>query len=130
VVLDTSALIAVLNAEPEAARIAAAIESDATRLISAASVVETGLVVESRYGLAGAREFDLLIAKAGLCIEAVTAQQAEVAREGWRRYGKGRHTAALNYGDCFSYALAKITGEPLLFKGEDFIHTDVTAVSY
>jgi ribonuclease VapC len=128
VVVDTSALVALLNMEPEAARMAAAIESDATRLISAATVLEAGLVVESRYGPGGGRELDLLIAKAGLSIEAVTPQQAEVAREGWRRYGRGRHSAGLNFGDCFSYALARISGEPLLFKGDDFIHTDITAV--
>jgi len=130
VVVDTSALIAVLNMEPEAARLAAALESDATRLISAVTVVEAGLVIESRYGSAGGRELDLFIAKASLSVEAVTPEQAEVAREGWRRYGKGRHSAGLNFGDCFSYALAKVTGEPLLFKGDDFTHTDVTAAAH
>jgi ribonuclease VapC len=130
VVVDTSALVALLTMEPEAARIAAAIESDASRLISAATVVKAGLVVESRYGPAGGRELDLLIAKASLSIEDVTAQQAEIAREAWRRYGKGRHAAGLNFGDCFSYALAKVSGEPLLFKGDDFIHTDIAAVAY
>ena len=78
----------------------------------------------------GARELDLLIAKAGLIVESVTSEQAEVAREAWRRYAKGRHSAALNFGDCFSYALAKTKGEPLLFKGVDFSHTDITAASY
>jgi ribonuclease VapC len=93
-------------------------------------VVEAGLVIESRYGSVGGRELDLLIAKAGLSIEAVTAEQADVARGAWRRYGKGRHSAGLNFGDCFSYALAKVTGEPLLFKGDDFTHTDITAIAY
>jgi ribonuclease VapC len=130
VVVDISALVALLNMEPESARMAAAIESDATRLISAATVVEAGLVVESRYGPAGGREFDLLVAKASLSIEALTSQQAEIAREAWRRYGKGRHSAGLNLGDCFSYALARLTGEPLLFKGDDFTHTDITPVVY
>jgi ribonuclease VapC len=129
-VVDTSALIALLSMEPESARLAIALESDATRLISAATVVEAGLVIESRYGSVGGRELDLLIAKAGLSIEAVTPEQADVAREAWRRYGKGRHSAGLNFGDCFSYALAKVTGEPLLFKGDDFTHTDVTAIAY
>ena len=129
-VVDTSALIALLGMEAEAARVAAALESEATRLISAATVVETGLVIESRYGAQGARELDLLIAKAELSIQPVTAEQAEVAREAWRRYGKGRHPAGLNFGDCFSYALARTSGEPLLFKGDDFIHTDITAVAY
>ena len=95
-----------------------------------AAVVETGLVIESRYGAQGGRELDLLIAKAELSIQPVTAEQAEVAREAWRRYGKGRHPAGLNFGDCFSYALARTSGEPLLFKGDDFIHTDITAVAY
>jgi len=130
VVVDSSALIAVLNMEPESARLAGAMEADANRLISAATVVEAGVVIESRYGSAGGRELDLFIAKATLSIEAVTAQQAEVAREAWRRYGKGRHSAGLNFGDCFSYALAKVMGEPLLFKRDDFTHTDITPVAY
>ena len=129
-VVDTSALTAILNMEPESARLAAALESDPIRLISAATVVEAGLVIETRYGPAGARELDLLIAKARFSIEAVTPEQAEIAREAWRRYGKGRHSAGLNFGDCFSYALAKMTGEPLLFKGDDFAHTDIAALSY
>jgi ribonuclease VapC len=129
-VVDTSALIALLGMEAEAARVAAALESDATRLISAATVLETALVIESRYGPQGGRELDLLIAKASLSIQPVTAEQAEVAREAWRRYGKGRHPAGLNFGDCFSYALARTSGEPLLFKGDDFIHTDITAAAY
>ena len=124
-VVDTSALIAVLNMEPESARLAAAMEADANHLISAATVVEAGVAIEERYGSAGGRELDLFIARASLSIEAVTAQQAEVAREAWRRYGKGRHSAGLNSGDCFSYALARVMGEPLLFKGDDFGHTDV-----
>ena len=128
-VIDTSALIALLGMEPEAALFAAAIEDDPTRLVSAATVVEAGLVVESRYGEAGGRELDLLIARAGMSVEPVTAQQADVAREAWRRFGKGRHPAGLNFGDCFSYALARVSGEPLLFKGEDFRQTDVGAVA-
>jgi len=116
--------------EPEASRIATALEPDPNRLISAATLVEAGIVIESRYGPAGARELDLLVAKAGIVVEPVTAEQADVAREAWRRYGKGRHSAGLNYGDCFSYALAKVKGEPLLFKGDDFPHTDLTAASY
>jgi len=116
--------------EREAARLAEAIEADQNRLMSAATLVETGLVIESRYGAAGGRELDVLIAKAGLSIEPVTAEQADVAREAWRRYGKGRHAAALNFGDCFSYALARTTGEPLLFKGDDFTQTDVSIVRY
>lgn len=129
-VLDTSALMALLGMEPEAARLAAAIEADATRLLSAATLVEASLVVESRYGPAGGRELDLLIAKAEIAIEAVTPQHADIAREAWRRFGKGRHAAGLNPGDCFSYALAKSSGEALLFKGNDFTQTDIAAVVY
>ena len=129
-VIDTSALIALLGMEPEAARLAAAIEADGTRLMSAASVLEAAVVIESRYGPDGGRELDLLVAKAGLSVEPVTAQQAEIAREAWRRFGKGRHPAGLNFGDCFSYALARVTGEPLLFKGTDFPQTDVAVVAY
>ena len=129
-VIDTSALIALLGMEPEAARLAAAIEADGTRLISAASILEAAVVIESRYGPDGGRELDLLVAKAGLSVEPVTAQQAEIAREAWRRFGKGRHPAGLNFGDCFSYALARVTGEPLLFKGTDFPQTDVAVVAY
>ena len=88
--VETSASVAVLNMEPESARLAAAMEGDANRLISAATVVEAGVVIESRYGSAGGRELDLFIVKASLSIEADTAQHAEVAREAWRRYGKGR----------------------------------------
>jgi ribonuclease VapC len=130
VVIDTSAVVAILRMEREAARLAEAIEADANRLMSAATLVETGLVIESRYGAAGGRELDVLIAKAGLSIEPVTAEQADIAREAWRRYGKGRHSAALNFGDCFSYALSRTTGEPLLFKGGDFTQTDVSIVRY
>jgi ribonuclease VapC len=129
-VIDTSALIAILCMEPEAARLVSAMEADATRLISAATIVETSLVIESRYGVEGGRELDALVAKAGMRVEAVTSDQSEVARDAWRRYGKGRHIAGLNYGDCFSYALARVTGEQLLFKGEDFAQTDIAAAMY
>jgi ribonuclease VapC len=129
-VIDTSAIVAILGMEPESARLAQAIEADPNRLISAATVVETGLVVESRYGAAGGRELDLLIAKAGFSIESVSVDHADIAREAWRRFGKGRHSANLNFGDCFSYALAKGTGEPLLFNGDDFTLTDIGIVRY
>jgi ribonuclease VapC len=130
VVLDTSALIAVLGMEPEAERLAAAIEADPIRLVLAATVVEAGIVIEARYGADGGRELDLLVAKAAFQVEAVTLEHACLAREAWRRFGKGQHPAALNLGDCFSYALAKSSGEPLLFKGTDFSQTDVLAVAY
>lgn len=129
-VIDTSALVAILSLEPEAARLAQAIEADPTRLISAATLLEAGIVMEARLGAAGGKELDLLVAKAGVVIEPLTADQASIAREAWRRFGKGRHAAALNFGDCCSYALARATGEPLLFKGTDFANTDIAAVSY
>jgi ribonuclease VapC len=87
-------------------------------------------VVEARYGGDGARELDLLIAKTGMTIEAFTSEQAQGARDAWRRYGKGSHIASLNLGDYLSYALPKGSGEPLLFQGADFSQTDVLAVAY
>ena len=129
-VIDTSALVAILSLEPEAARLAQAIEADPTRLISASTLLEAGIVIEARLGAAGGKELDLLVAKAGVVIEPLTADQASTAREAWRRFGKGRHAAALNFGDCCSYALARATGEPLLFKGTNFANTDIAAVSY
>lgn len=129
-VIDTSALLALLGMEPEAARLAQAIAADPVRLISAATLVEASIVVESRHGEPAARELDLAVARAGMVIEPVTAEQADTAREAWRRFGKGRHPAGLNYGDCFSYALARVTGEALLFKGNDFMQTDITRVAY
>ena len=94
-------------------------------LISAATVLEATIVLETRLGDAGGREFDLWLLKLGAEIVPVDAEQMDAARRAWRRYGRGRHPAALNYGDCFSYALALTRAEPLLFKGEDFGRTDV-----
>jgi ribonuclease VapC len=130
VVIDTSALVALLAMEPEAARLAQAIEADPVRLLSAAALVETSIVLESRQGEAAMRELDLLVARAGVQVEPVTVEHAELARQAWRRFGKGRHSAGLNYGDCFSYALSRATGEALLFQGNDFQQTDVVTVSY
>lgn len=126
-VIDASALVAILFGEAEAERFAEAIEEDATRLMCAASVLEASLVVESELGEEGGRELDLLLLKAGIDVVPFTKEQLEIARHAFRSYGKGRHPAGLNYGDCFSYALSKATGEPLLFKGEDFSKTDVRA---
>jgi ribonuclease VapC len=128
-VLDTSALLAVLLNEPEAPPFRLAIEADPVRLLSAASLVETAIVIEARVGEAGGRELDLLLQKAAIEIVAVTPEQAEIARHAFREFGKGRHPAGLNYGDCFSYALAQSLGEPLLFKGSDFSRTDVMVVA-
>jgi ribonuclease VapC len=128
-VLDTSALLALLFNEPEADDIAVAIDADPVRLVSAASYLETAIVVEARLGAAGGRELDLLLHKTAIEVVAVTFEQAELARETWRRFGRGRHEAGLNFGDCFAYALAGTSGEPLLFKGDDFRKTDVPRVS-
>src|ERR1700726_2483583 len=124
-VIDTSALAAIFFAEPERTTFLHAITAAASRLVSAASVLETGIVLEGRQGEAAGREFDLFVVRANLQIVAVDAEQADVARSAWRKYGKGRHQAALNFGDCFSYALAKFSGEPLLAKGTDFSLTDI-----
>jgi len=127
-VIDTSALLAVLFAEPEGEAFADAIEADQKRLVSAASALETAIVVEVRKGPAGGRELDLLFHRARVDIVAFGEAQVEIARDAWRRFGKGNHPANLNFGDCFSYALSKSSGEPLLFKGEDFSETDVSRV--
>src|ERR1700758_4431735 len=117
-VIDSSAIIAVLLNEANAARIAQAIESNSQRLLSAANLLEASIVIESRKGEAGGRELDLLLYRSAIEIVAVDQDQAEIARLAWRRFGKGRHPASLNYGDCFAYALAKRSGLPLLFQGD------------
>lgn len=124
-VIDTSAIVAMLADEPEAGRLEAAVEKDPVRLMSTASYLEAAIVIEARFGEPGGRELDLWLHRAGVELVAVAADQAETARIAYRRFGKGRHRAGLNYGDCFSYALAKVSGQPLLFKGDDFSHTDV-----
>lgn len=124
-VIDTSALVAILAGEPEQRALAEAIQADPVRLISAATLLEATMVIESRYGPAGGRELDLLLHRAKVQVVDVSAEQTEIARAAWRRFGKGRHPAALNYGDCFSYALARVSGERLLCKGDDFARTDL-----
>ena len=127
-VIDTSVLVSLLFDEPDADQFELAIEADPRRLMSAASILETSIVVESRFGEAGGREFDLLLYKAQIEIVAVTLEQIDIARHAYRTYGKGRHPAGLNFGDCFVYALCKLSGEPLLFKGAVFSQTDVEQV--
>ena len=127
-VIDTSALAAIFFGEPERQKFLSAITSAPARMISAATVLETGIVLESRLGDAAGREFDLFAIRANLQIIPVDAEQADLARSAWRRFGKGRHAAALNYGDCFAYALAKWTGEPLLAKGTHFASTDIAVL--
>ncbi len=126
-VIDTSAIVAIFFNEPDALHYRQRIAEDPVRLMSAATLVEVTMVIEGRFGEAGGTELDLWLQKANVDVVAVTADYADQARRAWRRYGKGRHPAALNYGDCFSYALALLTGEPLLFKGNDFSQTDVRA---
>jgi ribonuclease VapC len=127
-VIDTSALIAILLNEPEAVRFADAIAADARRLLSAASALETGIVIEARKGSAGGRELDLLLHRARIEVVPLTAGHVEIARDAWRRFGRGNHPAGLNFGDCCAYALAQSSGEPLLFKGQDFAATDIRSV--
>ena len=129
-VLDTSALLALLLNEAEAPAILQAIEADPIRLVSAATLVETAIVIESRVGEVGGRELDLLLHKAAIEVVAVDAGQADLARHAYRQFGKGRHPAGLNYGDCFAYALSQSAGQPLLFKGDDFSKTDVMVASW
>ena len=126
-VIDTSALVAILQDEPERRSFNQAIEAAERRAMSVASFVEASMIIESRYGPDGIRDLDLLIAKARIELVPVDAEQAHIARTAFRDYGKRRHAAGLNYGDCFAYALAKTLDEPLLFKGMDFSRTDVAA---
>jgi ribonuclease VapC len=128
-VIDTSALLAILLKEAEASEFVDRIADDPVRLISAANVLEASIVIEARLGDAGGREMDFLLQKMDASIVSVDAELADVARRAWRRYGKGRHPAALNFGDCFSYALAVTRNEPLLFKGDDFSQTDIVSAA-
>ena len=124
-VIDTSAVLAILQREPELRRFVEAIEAaDSTRM-SVASFVESSIVIESRYGAEGLRDLDRFISRARIELIPVDTEQGQLARSAFSRFGKGRHRAGLNYGDCFSYAAALNLGEPLMCKGDDFIHTDV-----
>jgi len=127
-VIDTSAILALLFNEPEADDIEVAIDADPVRIMSAASLLETAIVVESRLGEPGGRELDLLVHKTGIEVVAATSEQIDIGRDAWRRFGKGRHEAGLNFGDCLAYALSITSAEPLLFKGGDFAKTDVPRV--
>ena len=125
-IIDTSALVAILRDEPEAKDCALAIERNRNRRVSAANFVEAALVIDGSRDPVASRRFDELVKEARIAIEPVTEAQARIAREAYRDFGKGSgHPAKLNFGDCFAYALAKTAGESLLFKGDDFIHTDV-----
>jgi ribonuclease VapC len=124
-IVDTSAILAILRDEADAPAMAKALQQAQVRRISAANYVEAAIVTDSNRDPVLSRRFDDLLRQAEIAIEPVTMKQAKIAREAYRDFGKGRHRAGLNFGDCFSYALAKAMGEPLLFKGNDFRHTDV-----
>jgi ribonuclease VapC len=128
-IVDTSALIAILRDEPEADVCARAIEAATHRRISAANFVEAAIVIDGSRDPVASRRFDDLVREAQITIEPVTEAQARIAREAYRDFGRGSgHPARLNFGDCFAYALARATGDPLLFKGRDFLRTDVSSV--
>jgi ribonuclease VapC len=130
-ILDTSAIVAILRDEPEAAAIAEAIEQADQRRISAVNYVEAAAVIDGSRDPIASRRFDDLLREAEVAIEAVTENQARIARAAYRDFGRGSgHPARLNFGDCFAYALAKARREPLLFKGDDFAHTDVMCASH
>jgi ribonuclease VapC len=127
-VIDASALLAILLGEPEAEEFSRSIAGDSKRLVSALSALEAAIVIHARKGAAGLRELDLLVHSAGATIVSFDADQVLLARSAYEKYGKGYHPAALNLGDCCSYALSRSSGEPLLFKGNDFSKTDVEVV--
>lgn len=126
-IVDTSAMVAILYREPEAAAFIQRIHDADSCRISVASWLELAMVVESQLGPDGMRQAEAFFRRAGITIEPVSIEHGELARQAFLDFGKGRDKAALNYGDCFSYALAKATGEPLLFKGNDFALTDIEA---
>ena len=127
-VVDTSALIAILFSEPETESFVQALVNDPKKMISAFNILESAIVVEAKKGEAGGRELDLLVHRARIEIISLNGDQVELALAAWRKYGKGNHPAGLNIGDCCAYALAKYSGEPLLFKGGDFSQTDIRPV--
>ena len=124
-VIDTSALLAILQDEPERRSFNEAIEAAESRVMSVANYGEVSIVIESRYGAEGLRELDRFVDHAGIELVGVDVGQGKIARDAFSRFGKGRHPAALNFGDCFAYALARILAQPLLFKGDDFSKTDL-----
>jgi ribonuclease VapC len=126
-VIDSSALVAILLDEPDAEALAGAIARDPRRMVSAFSLLEASVVLDNRKGAEAVAELEMLLADLDVAVVELTAAQSRTAREAYRRFGKGRHPAGLNLGDCCAYALALTLGEPLLFKGDDFPHTDVPA---
>ena len=126
-IIDTSAILAILLQEPDAGRFEDAIADAWPRRMTAVALLEATMVVEGRGGTEAGDDLDALLKRTRVEFVPVTQEQAHVARQAWRRFGKGNHPAALNFGDCFAYALAEVTGEPLLFKGDDFALTDIEA---
>lgn len=126
-VIDTSALLAILQNGPERRRFNEAIEAAESRLMSVANFVEVSIVIESRHGAEGLRELDRFVDRAGIQLVGVDVEQGKLARDAFSRFGKGRHAAALNFGDCFAYALTRSLEQSLLFKGDDFSKTDLVA---
>ena len=126
-IVDSSAVLSILFDEPDARRHAAAIMASSPCRMSVANVLEAAIAVERRGGDTGAFDLDTLLETAEIELVPVTVEHLAAARRAWRRFGKGNHPAALNFGDCFAYALATTTCEPLLFKGEDFARTDIAA---
>jgi ribonuclease VapC len=129
-IVDSSALVAILMVEPEARRLTTAIARSAVGRLPASCLFETSMLILSRRGEDGVRDLDLYIARSRMEIVPFTQSQAGLARDAFRRFGKGRHPSKLNFGDCMAYALAKETGEELLFKGTDFGQTDIVAAAY
>ena len=127
-IVDTSALIAVLFGEPEADSYTRLIHDADRCLISTGTFLELSIVIERQTGPEVARQCDMFFRRAGIVIEPFTVEQAHIARQAFHDFGRGRHPAGLNFGDCFAYALTKTSGEPLLFKGEDFKRTDIASV--
>jgi len=129
-IVDSSALIAIIKDEPEAVAFKAALLASRRASISAGNYLECSIVVDGYRNPLLSAKFDSILEETGVVVEPVTAEQARIARQAYRDYGKGSgHRAGLNFGDCFSYALAREKREPLLFKGDDFVHTDVRAAS-
>ena len=126
-IVDSSAVLAILFSEPDARRHAGAIMAASPCRMSVANVLEASIVVERRGGNTAAHELDTFLERAEIELVPVTVEHLEAARRAWHRFGRGNHPAALNFGDCFAYALARATGEPLLFKGDDFAQTDIEA---
>ena len=126
-ILDTSALVAILAKEPDSELYIYAISRASFCRMSAGNFIEMSIVIESQFDNEIGRQCEALFRRIGIVIEPVTVEQAHHARQAFHDFGRGRHAAKLNFGDCFAYALAKVTGEPLLFKGEDFKKTDVVS---